>query len=76
MKTEFQLSKIDSPDRVANGQIIRTLRNRKAMSLRRLAFELDLSPPYLSDLELGNRSFSKEMFNRAKSEIAKFNRKK
>lgn len=76
MKTEFQLSKIDSPDRVANGQIIRTLRNRKAMSLRRLAFELDLSPPYLSDLELGNRSFSLEMFNRAKSEIAKFNRKK
>ena len=76
MKTEFQLSKIDSPDRVANGQIIRTLRNRKAMSLRRLAFELDISPPFLSDLELGNRSFSKEMFNRAKSEIAKFNRKK
>lgn len=76
MKTEFQLSKIDSPDRVANGQIVRTLRNRKAMSLRRLAFELDISPPFLSDLELGNRSFSLEMFNRAKSEIAKFNRKK
>lgn len=76
MKTEFQLSKIDSPDRVANGQIIRALRNRKAMSLRRLAFELDISPPFLSDLELGNRSFSLEMFNRAKAEIAKFNRKK
>jgi len=72
VKTNYQYIEIEKPDKDGNGAIIRALRNHKGMSLRRLAFELDVSAPYLSDLEHGNRGFSEEMFNRAKEEISKF----
>lgn len=72
MKTEFQFTEVEVPDKAGNGQTIRRLRNIKGMSLRALAEALDVSAPYLSDLEHGNRGFSQPMFEKAKQEISKF----
>lgn len=72
MKTDYQFTEVEIPDKATNGRTIRKLREQRGMSLRALAEALDVSAPYLSDLELGNRGFSQPMFERAKQEISKF----
>lgn len=42
------------------GQFIREERDKRDMSLRELARRLDVSPPFLSDIELGRRFPSDE----------------
>lgn len=79
MKRETGYAKISEtitiPNDDANGARIRSLREKAGMSLRELARQLDVSAPYVSDLELGRRSFSEELFARAKAAIAKHNGK-
>jgi predicted transcriptional regulator len=79
MKTATGYIKISEtvtvPNDEANGSLIRILRTKANMSLRELARQLDVSAPYVSDLELGRRSFSENLFRRAKEAIAKHNGK-
>lgn len=49
----------------AAGEKIRQLRLSKKMSLRSLAKKMNMSAPFLSDLERGNRNWSEERFDLA-----------
>jgi predicted transcriptional regulator len=40
------------------GQRLRNRRVARKVSLRQLAYQMQISPPYLSDLELGRRGWS------------------
>ena len=51
------------------GKQIRTLRLKNNIALRRLAVELKVSNPFLYDLELGRRSWTKERFELAQKKI-------
>ena len=73
---KFHYALVPNADKIRNGATIRTARKKKNMSLRELARKLTVSAPYLSDLEQGNRSFSEDLFNRAKQAIAKFRNSK
>jgi transcriptional regulator with XRE-family HTH domain len=42
------------------GEVVRELREKADLSLRELAKKIDVSPPFLSDLELGRRYPSDE----------------
>src|SRR5690242_7688956 len=42
------------------GEVVRELREKADLSLRELAKELDVSPPFVSDVELGRRYPSNE----------------
>lgn len=46
------------------GQLIRELRERKDLSLREFAGKLDVSAPFLSDIELGKRNPSNKVLSR------------
>src|SRR5690349_4900920 len=46
------------------GEVIRELREKADMSLRELAKKIDVSPPFLSDVELGRRYPSDETFQK------------
>lgn len=69
MKFKTVTVKTEKPDAVRNGDCIRTLRKRHKISLRYLARMLGISAPYLSDMEQGKRSFSKERFDEAVSKF-------
>lgn len=56
-------------DPVAVGAHMRKLREKSKKSLREVARKLDLSPPYISDLERGNRSFTADMVSRYKEAL-------
>jgi len=56
---------------VQAGEMIRELRERKGISLRAVADELGLSAPFISDLELGRRNWSKDRFNEVEAAIRK-----
>lgn len=47
------------------GKLIRAKREKLGMSLRRLAKEMGVTAPFLSDLELGRRNWKVERFNKA-----------
>jgi len=47
-------------DNVATGMLAREIRERHQVSLRAVARELNLSAPYVSDLELGRRGWTEE----------------
>jgi predicted transcriptional regulator len=49
------------------GLLIREMRIKKKVSLRTMAKKLGISAPYLSDIELGNRSFSEQFIVKIKS---------
>jgi transcriptional regulator with XRE-family HTH domain len=49
----------------AAGKIVRDARKRAGVSLRELARRMDISAPYLSDMELGKRNWDKVKFNAA-----------
>lgn len=42
------------------GQHLRALRTKQKLSLRELADKIDITPPFLSDIELGRRNPSEE----------------
>lgn len=44
-------------DHAALGLELRQMRLKAGVSLRHMAFRLQITPPYLSDLELGKRSW-------------------
>ena len=46
------------------GQYIRDSRDKKDVSLRELARKIDCSPAFLSDIELGKRNPSEEIFSK------------
>ena len=48
---------------------------RSQVSLRALAREMDISAPYLLDLEHGNRRFSSELQERHSEALQKLSRK-
>lgn len=52
-------------DNAKTGNSIRKLRQRKKVSLRDLAKRMDVSAPFLSDLERGHRAWSEERFEQA-----------
>lgn len=45
------------PDFRIEGHVMRCLRVSKGLTLRELARRMELSPPYLSDMELGRRQY-------------------
>ena len=47
------------------GKRIRALREKKGMSLRRLAAGMGFSAPFVSDLELGRRNWTERSFDSA-----------
>ncbi len=51
-------------DPVLVGRKMRALRERFGVSCRAVARELGFSPPYVSDLELGRRSFNERLIKR------------
>jgi transcriptional regulator with XRE-family HTH domain len=58
MKLIFkQVSKIDSQK---TGQLAREMREKKKISLRKVARRMGVSAAFLSDLELGRRSWNEE----------------
>lgn len=56
-----------SPVKIGNH--MRSMREKAKISLRSVASKLGISPPYLSDLERGNRCFSEEMIARYKEAL-------
>jgi transcriptional regulator with XRE-family HTH domain len=48
-------------DHVAAGTTLRKLRKSKHLSVREVARRMDLSAPYVSDLELGRRHWSEDL---------------
>jgi len=52
-------------DHKACAAMIRERREAKGKSLRWLAAKLKITPPYLSDLELGRRNWSEARFKEA-----------
>lgn len=53
---------VDDP--VYHGQQLRNLRKKEGLSLRELARRMKVSVAYLSDLELGRRSWNNELMRR------------
>ena len=60
---------ITKPDSAEAGKIIRLSREKSGISLRRLAYEMGISPPFLSDMELGRRGWSAQRFALAQSKL-------
>lgn len=56
-------------DNAEAGRRIRALREAHGISLRRLAAAMKITPPYLSDMELGRRGWSPERFELAQAKI-------
>lgn len=54
------LKSVDVIDDQATGAKMRALREAAKVSLRDLGDRIDLSAPYLSDLELGRRAWSEQ----------------
>ncbi len=50
-------------DRFSFGKFVRQRREELGMSVRSMAAELELTPAYISDIELGNRSAPKSKFD-------------
>ena len=51
-------------DNVATGAIAKRLREKSRLSLRELGRKMDLSAPYLCDLENGKRNWSEDLMTR------------
>lgn len=64
------------PDHSETGKLMRSKREDTGVSLRTVATAMEISAPYLSDMELGRRGWSSEMIQRADRAIAKFARSK
>lgn len=51
-------------DHARTGRALREYRETADLSLRAIANEMGISPPYLSDLERGNRKWSEELVDK------------
>jgi transcriptional regulator with XRE-family HTH domain len=60
---------VEKVDHAKAGSEIRRLRVAAGISLRRLALLLQVSAPFLSDMELGKRGWSPERFEQAQKQI-------
>jgi transcriptional regulator with XRE-family HTH domain len=65
MKTSLPTFTKTVTDHTKAGQLIRQARKAAKLSLRSLAKLLDISAPFLSDMELGRRGWSQERFSHA-----------
>lgn len=54
---------ISVQDLEATGRMMRVNREKLKLSLRTVARRMNISAPYLSDLELGRRRWSEELFD-------------
>jgi transcriptional regulator with XRE-family HTH domain len=54
---------------ISLGQRIHDLRGKTGLSLRKLADQIDISPPFLSDIELGRRFPSEEILAKLASAL-------
>lgn len=70
-RTQFQQVAVPQPDDTANGAAIREMRLKKGMTQSQLGNAIDVSDAHISALEAGNRSFSEDLFNRAKAAISR-----
>ena len=66
---KIPVENIEKIDHGAAGKIIRDLREKNNITLRRLAVALKISAPFLSDMELGRRGWSRERFMQAQEKI-------
>ena len=68
-KMKLPTIQIDKPDNEVAGQFIRDQREKHGITLRRLAHEMGITPPFLSDMELGRRGWSPQRFELAQEKI-------
>jgi len=69
MKLIFRRAKV--VDHFRTGCQVRRFREQKGISLRQTAVGMDISPPYLSDLERGNRNWTQFLLDRASRAISR-----
>jgi transcriptional regulator with XRE-family HTH domain len=74
MKFKLPLKTIEIIDRKAAGQMVRDARENAKISLRKLAGAMKITPPYLSDMELGRRGFNEERFTKAMTLIERLSK--
>jgi len=65
MQIKLPTEKVNKINHLEAGKRIRAAREKAGKSLRWLAHELGITPPFLSDLELGRRNWSAERFQKA-----------
>jgi len=70
---EIQHTKVLSRgiDHEATGAVIRTERKARGLTMLAVASEMNISIPYLRDLENGNRNWNTDLFAKAKNAITK-----
>lgn len=71
MRTLIATQSVIVPDHAATGQAMRARRKKAGLSLRETAERMDLSAPYLCDLELGRRAWSEALAARFVAALAK-----
>jgi transcriptional regulator with XRE-family HTH domain len=55
----------------ATGLALRNMRKETGISLREVARRMNITPPYLSDLERGNRTWTDELCERFQKALRK-----
>lgn len=55
---------VHEPDHALCGQMVRQARKGGGITLRELSRRLNISAPYLSDLERGNRKWNSDLFRK------------
>ncbi len=73
MKIVLRNVKLYQPDHIATGQSARNERKKAGFSLRKVASAMNVSPPYLSDLERGNRAWSLKLSSDFNSALTSLN---
>lgn len=58
------------------GEDLRKKRKKANISMSQVAYEMNISLPYLSDLERGRRALSQELVMKHTSAVAKLSKKK
>ena len=71
MAIKMVTKKATEIDHIETGKRIRKERERIGMSLRKLAILMGITPPFLSDLELGRRNWNEDRFNLAVEKMEK-----
>jgi len=67
---EIKLKSTETVDNVRTGQQVRELREQKGLTLRAVAIKAEMSPTYLSDLELGRRKWSPALLEKIGAALA------
>ena len=75
MKLKLPTDTVQKINSARAGAMIREARTKHGISLRALADEMQISFPYLSDLELARRGWSEKLFTLAALSIAKLSKK-